>query len=436
MIKFIKDQLTNSLYVRNIFHQASGNTFAQMIGILGMPLLSRLYSPSDFALQNLFMQAVGFVTCFITFRYEYFIVLTKNNCQANKILSLVFFLGCTVSIITTPILWFWGNQLALQMGDERLSNWLICVPLFSLLICLSVALQNYAQRNGAYRKTGISEIFSKVAYIISGLAGSGLGSSTGLIFSSAASAVAKIIFLLPFKIRTLISDKPTLRSTISGYFVISEIKELTRVYGRLSGSLVYSSLMGLITASCPVVFIAHTYGNESLGHFTLAAATIYLPSNLIGSAIGQVYYQRAAELWSDGGGILNIWKATAKQLIFFGGPLYLFIALVSPVAYPFIFGDAWASSGRIASIMAIASFFSFITSPMDRTCLIVNAWWYAPVWHTARAITVLIVVYFASLLNMTFNMFLISLVIQMSALYLVDYLLEWHFASIDPSRGI
>ena len=49
-------------YWRDIRWQASGNALAQLVGIPGMPLLTRLYMPADFATQSLFAQGCD-VSC-------------------------------------------------------------------------------------------------------------------------------------------------------------------------------------------------------------------------------------------------------------------------------------------------------------------------------------------------------------------------------------
>src|SRR5690606_15587793 len=71
------------------------------------------------------------------------------------------------------------------------------------------------------------------------------------------------------------------------------IHRLSRAYSRLGGSLVISHVFLSCTAAIPSVFIAHAYGSEMLGQFALAFQAVYLPSALLGSAIGNVYYQRA-----------------------------------------------------------------------------------------------------------------------------------------------
>lgn len=68
----MKSNVTLTRYWKDIVLQATGNSSAQVIGLLGMPVLARIYSPEDFATQNIFLQIVMFLAGLMTWRYEYF----------------------------------------------------------------------------------------------------------------------------------------------------------------------------------------------------------------------------------------------------------------------------------------------------------------------------------------------------------------------------
>ena len=104
------------------------------------------------------------------------------------------------------------------------------------------------------------------------------------------------------------------------------------------------------------------------------------------------------------------------------------MALTSRWVYPLVFGDAWKDAGFYAVPLAVSSFLSFVTSPLDRACLVVNAWWYVPLWHTARAVSTGFIVWLAWFNEWSFQIFLFLLVVQMSTMYLIDYWAEWRFA--------
>lgn len=438
MIQDVFRRLKSSPYWRDIAWLASGNAMAQAVGVVAMPVLTRLYSPADFAMQNLFLQVMGFAVVLLTWRYEYFVQLPKEDIDAVRLLGLVLGLGMVGCAIATPLIWVFQDILANWMGVPTLKTWLVFVPVTAALISFSIAIQHFTQRRGQYRHSSLSELANKGSYVGAALAGYWIfPAPAGLIMSTAAGAIGKIIWLSRQWKHGLGAgrQRPNFFKRLGGE-KIESMRRIASRYLRLSGSMVVSHLLLSCTAIIPSLFIARVYGNESLGQFALVSSTIYLPSGLIGSAIGQVYYQRAAERWSVGKGFFDLWRATAKKLIFVGIPIYTIVALISPWIYPFLFGDLWADAGRYASLMAIGAFFSFATSPLDRGCLVVGAWWYVLGWHVSRALTTGLVAWLAWIYGWDIFLFLIALVLQMSLMYIIDYWANWCFASFQSTNSM
>lgn len=420
ILSSLQQKLQQSRYLRDVAWQMSGNGFAQVLGILAMPLLTRLYAPDDFATLNLFMQVVAGLTIVLTWRFEYLVMLPKDDGQAHAILRAIAWASAVTAAFTTLVAWLAGDELAALLGDAALAPWLALAPMTAWLICLSIGLQQAVQRRQDFRNAGFSEVLGKGGYVTSALAGAPwLPQIGGLMASAAVGAGAKSLWLWR-----------TLRIGLGSRSNQGQVRVggAIRPYVRLAGSMSFSNLLSIITSAVPMIFIAKAYGGNTLGQFGLVVSTLYLPSGLLGNAIGQVYFQRAAQRHSHGEAFEDLWRTTAWQLARIGVPLYALIALLSPWAYPFFFGDQWQPAGQYAVLMAAAAGLSFITSPLDRTCLVVNAWWYAPLWHGARAVTTAALTWVAWYWQWSFKHFLVAMVVQTALLYLIDWLAGWRFS--------
>ena len=419
MIAGVQHQLRQSRYLRDVLWQMSGNGLAQLVGLVAMPLLTRLYAPADFASLNLFSQVVAGLTIVLTWRFEYLVMLPKDDAQAQAILRVVAIAGASAATFVTLVAWLGGRKLAVLLGDTALAPWLLLAPVTAWLICLSIGLQQAVQRRQDFRNAGLSEVMNKGGYVVSSLAGvPWLPHIGGLMSSAAVGAGAKSLWLW----RTLHVEA----KVPSEAFVTAS--DAIKPYRRLAGSMSFSNLLAMITSAAPMIFIAKVYGSDALGQFGLVVSTLYLPSGLLGNAIGQVYYQRAAQRHAQGKAFDDLWRTTAWQLARIGVLLYAGIALLSPWAYPILFGNQWHAAGQYATLMAVAAGFSFVTSPLDRTSLIVHAWLYLPLWHTARALTTVAVVWMAWRWDWSVLQFLRALVMQMSSMYLADWLTGRWFA--------
>src|SRR5688500_11481689 len=92
-----------SSYWRDVAWQLSGTSLAQLVGIAGLPVLTRLYTPEDFAVQSLFLQVVTYATALVTWRYEYFVQLPKSHDDVRALNRLVLFLGVITVLASTPL---------------------------------------------------------------------------------------------------------------------------------------------------------------------------------------------------------------------------------------------------------------------------------------------------------------------------------------------
>tara|TARA_B100000686_G_scaffold320193_1_gene371607 strand:+ start:1118 stop:2410 length:1293 start_codon:yes stop_codon:yes gene_type:complete len=420
-------KIRNSPYLRDISFQASGNTIGQIIGIVSLPILTRLYSPSDFAVLNLFTQVVMLMNILLTLRLEYFINLPKENDNVYLLLKGILVIGFSTLIFWSGVVHFFSTDISKLLNEPLLSDWLILAPITALFMSISIAIQHLHQRNEHYKISGFSEIISKLGYVFSGVIGylilpKSLGLMLAIIFSNFVKGAYLVTSL----------KKSIIKKVFLSFESCRAIGKTLFKYSYLSSSLTFSHIMLAFTTAIPVIFISNFYGKEILGQFSLVIATIYLPSSVLGIAIGQVYYQRAAKRYANGNNFNDLWKETANFLLVFGIPIYLFIGFLSPYAYPIIFGAEWYEAGQYATIVSISAFFGFITVPLDRGCLVTNRGWYVMLYHSLRVLTTFLIALLTSIFNWDFDFFLSILVCQMSLMYLFDYYANWLFSKANP----
>ncbi|HTN66975.1 MAG TPA: hypothetical protein VL051_12420, partial [Burkholderiaceae bacterium] len=124
MISIVRQTFAQSKYIRDIFWQGSGNVLAQALGVLAMPILTRLYTPSDFGTLNLFAQVVAVLTIILTWRYEYLIVLPKDESHVRIMFRFLTTVGLIGTIFLTTVGYFYGEHVAKLLGDAQLAIWL------------------------------------------------------------------------------------------------------------------------------------------------------------------------------------------------------------------------------------------------------------------------------------------------------------------------
>ena len=397
-------------YWKDVLFQASGNSVAQLIGILGLPVLTRLYTPENFADQAVFVQLTALLVAFVTFRYEYFVPLLKNKEESLVLSHWVIKTGLFMSLFATFVIVVvdWSNCLV--STDIKVGYYYYLAPITAYLISLSFLYQHEAQRIRDYKQSALAEVVSKSAYVMSGAIGSWFGSGVGLILTSAFGALGKISVLRKYTSSPSRGINPEISL------------DLIKIYRSRAVGMILANTMLTFSGLIPLYLISSMYGAVTLGQFSLVMATIFLPSGLIGSAVGNVFYQRAGVYYNEQelGSLKKLWSETIMRLMLFALPVYIFAFYVSPWAYPFVFGEAWGDAGKYAQIMSVAAFFSFIAGPVDRLSLVLGLAYYLPIIHMIRLTLIICFAIFTINYGYSAIYYIFGYSMVMMAVYILD----------------
>jgi O-antigen/teichoic acid export membrane protein len=89
-----------------------------------------------------------------------------------------------------------------------------------------------------------------------------------------------------------------------------------------------------------------------------------MPMSLIGSAIAQVFFQRAAEAKAEGT-LADVVEPAFRRLVMLGMFPLLLLTIVGQDLFVVVLGEDWAEAGLYAQILSVWMFFWFISSPLS-----------------------------------------------------------------------
>lgn len=413
-----------SAYWRDVSWLASGAVAAQALNLLALPVLTRLYQPSAFGVLAAFTQVVAFLTLLVTLRYEYAVPLPRRRHEASAVMLLVAMLAAGGTLLWT-VTAFLATPWLRQLNDEMPVGLWWLAPLAAGLAAWVLAQQHEVQRHQEYRRVGGAEVLTKAAYfVVAGVMALWWVSPVGLAVATVIASVARGLWLArgqqwPQRLRATWQRRRR--------WLALALRQRRR-HSALSRSMLVSHLMMTGTGTLPTLYLGQVHGSGTLGQWALVVSTSYLPSALIGAAIGNVYFQRAAQAWGRGESIALLWRTTARRLAWIGVPVYALFALIAPWLYPLLFGSQWAQAGQFAAVMALSSGLAFLSTPLDRTCIVVGAWSYIPIWHALRLGTTALVLGASHYWSWPAATLVLFLTVQMSAMYLIDFAAERRFA--------
>jgi len=355
-------------YVKSIFHNnfiksiimiSSGTAFAQVVGMLASPIITRIYPPDQYGMLTLFNSVLAVVGLVGSLKYELTIPIVEDDTDAINSLSLSFFILFFFSIVTTAILLIFKESILRLIGAERLLNYWYLIPIGILLTQTYRILTQFAYRNKDFKSItttmGIQSLVGNVLKIITGSLGFGvigLLSSKILSESLGATTLAKPLY-----------TTKDLRDKIS----IKRMKWIAKRYIKFPLYQFPSTLVGQFSVNIPVFFLGFLYNSQVVGAFGLANTIVRLPMNLIGRSVSNVFFAEAASIGnSNPDRLKSLSDKLFIRLIFIGLLPLLALLLFGPFMFSFVFGDSWVEAGNFARILSILVFAEFIFSPVSR----------------------------------------------------------------------
>lgn len=126
-------------------------------------------------------------------------------------------------------------------------------------------------------------------------------------------------------------------------------------------------LLDAFQQSFPVVLLTMFFGPAATGFYTIGRTVLRLPSNLIGKAVGDVFYPRIAEAANKNEDVSKLIKKGTIALAGVGIIPYGLVVLFGPFLFSFVFGTEWEMAGEYARWIALWSFFALMNRPSVRS---------------------------------------------------------------------
>lgn len=151
---------------------ATGAGVAQLINFGSMPIITRIYSPSDLGILSLFLAIVSTLVPLTSLRYNTPIPLIKNNRLALNLLSLSFIFIIFFTILITLILSIYSDVLFNLFSSNQLIDYWYFIPITIFFLSLYELINSFALGNKKFKEISKS---NSIQALLGGLTKIGLG---------------------------------------------------------------------------------------------------------------------------------------------------------------------------------------------------------------------------------------------------------------------
>ena len=352
-------------FLKHIGFLAGGTALGQFVYLLVSPLITRLYTPTDFGRLALFTVFVRFLGVILTLRYDVAIASVTNDEEANEL--------AISSFLLTIIFSFFGFFIMRQLivhelfGYGTLPTWTAYIAVPALIITGFLAVfRNMFIRDHLFNVLGsfatlrnCARAFLQVIFGVMHLGWLGLvvgdfgarGLGIGWLWRK-----GRIVSILNLD--------------------LSKCRKMVKTLKRHREFPIYavpSSALNIAATLVPIPLIAQFYGETNAGQFSLMFQTLSVPLSLIVASVGDAFHghlTRYAEISAER--ILPFFVRTSIYLFLLGivpsGILYFFGSSL----FAFVFGDTWLLAGMMASIIVPRVLFQLAVSPVSRVVFVLK----------------------------------------------------------------
>lgn len=395
----------------------SGTFIAQIINIGLTPVITRIYSPSEYGVISVFTSVLLLFTLLGTLNYELAIPIAKDDREAVNIIVISFITLFISSCFLFLILFFIGDQILVLLNAEKIKDYKYTILLGVVVISVYSVLTQWALRKKLIydlSQTKITQaVFQNVITICLGLLKLG---PLGLIIGKIIGQSAGILRLG----KPLYDPKKELYNKVS----YINIKASFKRYKNFPLYTTPRRVIGDLTISLPALVLTGMFGLKYAGYFALANSIVQLPLNIVGTSVGQIFYSEVASLKNkDAEKVLLLSKKFIIALLSVGLLPLIALLFFGEEIFTLIFGIKWSVAGEMASILSISIFLKFIITPISSIFDIYEEQKSALILHGSRLIFISLAFWICYIFDLNIYITLTLYSIIISLLYFVQYFL-------------
>jgi len=350
--------LRNNPLYKEILFLGSGTVVAQIIGIISLPIITRIYSPSDLGVLAIFSSLLAIVGIGATLRFEFAFLLPKEDREAINLFGLCLLILCITTTLSATI-FLYGDEILTTFNKDFgiikpyiyfLPFGLMCMGLYTILNYWAIRQQDYKRIAHTTINRGL---VCAVTKIVLGILSYG---PMGLIIGVILSQIAGIGTL---SLNMWKKERDNLKM-----ISLSRMKQVAYIYRSFPIFNFPASIVNTISIQIPLLMLLIIYDARIAGLYTLAYTVVVLPGSIITNSMGQAYLGDVAKMIREKSpNILSFYLPHVKTPFLFAIPIIGIPALCAPFVFPLIFGTAWVEAGFYCLPLAVMIIANFAFSP-------------------------------------------------------------------------
>jgi lipopolysaccharide exporter len=344
----------NNNFIGDVTKLSVGTAFAQGLGIVVLPIITRLYAPDALGLSLIFISIVTILGAVACLRYEQAVILPADDKEAVNLFAASILIAIVVTVALTLVARLFYQPFLKLLNAEALHPYLWLFGPTVFLGATLHALNVWNSRTRRFFRLSVARVASALMLVSVQVGAALFGfSDAGSLIIAHFLALLTTTFLLAVQIAA--ADGLLFQRSIEFSRVLDGMMKHRRfpIYGT------WSELLNMSANQLPTFLLSAFFSTTVVGYYGLAARLLRMPITLLGNAIAQVFYQRASVAYSQDN-LPTLTHSVYHSLFVFGIFPALLLTLVGEDLFTILFGTIWMEAGRYTQILSPLSLFVFV----------------------------------------------------------------------------
>jgi O-antigen/teichoic acid export membrane protein len=346
-------------FIGNVATLMSGKAAAGLVAFFTMPIVSRLFTPSDFGVAALFVSIISILARVASLRYEAAIVLPKDDHEAVALMALSYrlvFFSCFLVLMFVVLHEASGSFLsALELLGGL--KWLLPI---GLALMAAIHIQDFwLTRTKSFRVASASLVVGNVTtggarigfgMLVGSTAG---GLITGHVLGMISRlAVQKAASRDAYNVMRSDTTRPPLREIATRYIDFPKLNAP-------------AALIFILGQNLPVLLFGVMFSPAVAGLYSMANQIVRAPVDMVANSTRRVFLQKASSISNENRSLQKAFLVASGGLALLGTPALVLLWLFGQPMATWFLGVRWEVAGRYLEIIAPWLFMLWVMAPCN-----------------------------------------------------------------------
>lgn len=360
MLNYLR-KLTLDHFFRNVIVLASGTIVSQILILATLPIITRLYNPSEYGVYSMYTSIISIMLMLVSFSYENAITLPEEDRIASSLLSLSLRICVAVSLIGGVGVYFLAHPLAVWTHEPDIKGYFAFFIVSLFFGGFYQILNGWSIRKQYFKQISRTKYTQSISLVSAQLVFSGIFKGPlGLILGDVAGRLGGLV--PQWRLWRKDVENSAIRVTWM------DMKESAYRYRRFPMLSTASSMLNSLGIYLPTILLAAFYGPQVAGWFALGQRILGSPMTLITSSVMNVYLSESSQymLYAPHK-LYPLFKKTVRNIFLVGLFIVLVMVFVAPSTFTFLFGAEWGKSGQFVRLLGIMYLSQFVANAVGTT---------------------------------------------------------------------